>query len=483
MSVQRHTLYNIAGHLIPLAASFLAIPPYIAILGEPRFGLLALIWLFTATMALFDLGMGQSLTQRLASDTARSADEQSALTTCALSVALVFGLIGAAVSAVVAYWYVGSALSMEAGMRAETLAAVPWAVGIVPIVTLSSVLLGALQARSKFGKINVIAIVVGTLAIVAPLATALHFGPVLWKLAASVLAVRLAGLILLVFFCRTEFSLAGSIKPRLRHVQQLLSFGGWAFVSACIGPLLVVSDRFLIGLLSGAQVVSRYTVPFQLAERVAMLGAALAPVLLPRFAAMREHRTQRDTVIEAMQAIVLLSAPMVIVAIAAAQPFLSWWISPDFAYGAAPVAQWLCVAFFFNGIALIPHSLLLARGRANWIAYCHLAELIPYAAILYFCVLYAGITGAAIAFVVRIVVDLLLLCVCARLGEQWYRTLLPPTLLLAIAMVSSNLKSLSASTTMMLTALILCAFAMWALPRIATTKRILNELNHTVAKT
>jgi hypothetical protein len=102
---------------------------------------------------------------------------------------------------------------------------------------------------------------------------------------------------------------------------------------------------------------------------------------------------------------------------------------------------------------------------------------------LYFCVLYAGITGAAIAFVVRIVVDLLLLCVCARLGEQWYRTLLPPTLLLAIAMVSSNLKSLSASTTMMLTALILCAFAMWALPRIATTKRILNELNHTVAKT
>ena len=47
---------------------------------------------------------------------------------------------------------------------------------------------------------------------------------------------------------------------------------------------MVVLDRFVIGAMVGANAVTYYTVPFQLAERSTVLPAALTSALFPRFA-------------------------------------------------------------------------------------------------------------------------------------------------------------------------------------------------------
>lgn len=467
MSARKHTLFNVAGQLVPLACSFLAIPPYIALLGEERFGIVSLVWLFTATMALFDLGMGQAVAQRLASDPARSEHEKARFLFCALIIAFVLGIFGAATSALVGYWYVQGAISIADVLRAESLAALPWAIATVPIATVSSVLFGVLQAHSRFGPINIVAIVIGSLAVMAPFGVAIAFGASLDKLVAAIFTVKLCGLALLSFYCKTELVSMRFARPNQHHFRQLIGFGGWSFVSACVGPLLVVSDRFLIGVVSGAQAVSRYTVPFQLAERVASLGAAVASVLMPRLAAIPDPDAQRALTLRAMRIIVLLSAPLTAIAIAFVSPFLSWWISPDFAANAVPVAQLLCAAFFFNGIALTPHALLLARGKSNWIAYCHLAELAPYFATLYFALFHAGIFGAAVAFALRVVADLAMLCALARLGFHPLKTLLVPSLLLAFAATIGYAKHLSSAATLSLLVLALIGYLIWAWPRFA----------------
>jgi hypothetical protein len=102
---------------------------------------------------------------------------------------------------------------------------------------------------------------------------------------------------------------------------------------------------------------------------------------------------------------------------------------------------------------------------------------------LYFSVIYAGIIGAAVVFVVRVVADLILLCVCARLGTQWIRVLLPPMLFLFTAMIHSLSTSFSSRAMTVTTILILCVFTGWAFPRIASTKRLLASLNRNASKT
>jgi O-antigen/teichoic acid export membrane protein len=275
--------------------------------------------------------------------------------------------------------------------------------------------------------------------LLAPLTVAAIVGTNLPGLVAAVTAARLLVLLLLFWRCRRQYLAAVPISIDRHVALQLLSFGGWTTVSAAVGPLLVVLDRFLIGAHLGAKAVSHYVIPFQLAERTTSLSSALSYALFPSLAACSLEAERQRLAMHGMRAIAIWTSPLVAVGLLLLGPFLAWWISPELASLSTVVAQVLCLAFWISSLAMVPYTKLLAIGRPDLVAKCHMIQLLPYVALLYVALHAWGLVGAALAFAARVVLDFLLLSHWADMLAPISKLLaIPSTLLVATLGVASN---------------------------------------------
>jgi len=97
-----------------------------------------------------------------------------------------------------------------------------------------------------------------------------------------------------------------------------------------------------------------------------------------------------------------------------AYPALSLWLSKEFADKAIIITLILTVGTCFNAIALVPYTLLHARGKTKLTAQFHFAEFFVYITVLYLLSNQFGLIGAALAWVLRVVLDLFLLDIAVR---------------------------------------------------------------------
>jgi Membrane protein involved in the export of O-antigen and teichoic acid len=192
--------------------------------------------------------------------------------------------------------------------------------------------------------------------------------------------------------------------------------------------MMVILDRIIIGIVSGAAAVTLYTVPFQFAERSTMLARSVSGALFPRLSGLDDHE-QSLLAQKGQGALMGIMTPLSAVGILLIEPFLSLWISAEFGQNAATVGIIILAGFWMNCFAVIPYSLILARGRPDLIAKLHLAELLPYILMLYLGLVFLGLPGAAIAFSTRTIIDALLLSWIAGQFRTSIRDLVIPTVI------------------------------------------------------
>ena len=101
--------------------------------------------------------------------------------------------------------------------------------------------------------------------------------------------------------------------------------------------------------------------------------------------------------------------PVVFVIIALAFPFFDIWLGTEFANNSSLILQILALGFLINSIASVPSSALQAIGRPDITAKLHMIELPIYLGILWWLVQAQGIIGAALAWIIRIIIDSTLL--------------------------------------------------------------------------
>jgi len=435
MSVSRSTVIVATGLVLPLLATFLTLPTYVGLIGDTRFGALALLWSIQTYAALFDLGMGQAVAQGLAAGDGDESSNSATKLNAAHLIALAMGCVGALFAMLIAYAIFSYWVRFDDPIRRELLDALPWLVILIPVTTSTNVLVGALQAAQAFSRLTCIVAATSVLAVVLTLGVAAAGEKHIASLVAVTLFCRMLGLLLLLQAARRRYATT-SLAFSVIEAKKLLHYGKWVTISAIVGPLMVSVDRFVIGALLGARAVSHYVIPFQLAERIPTLSAAMNYALLPRIAA---SNSEAERLALGRRSVRLASAyvlPAVVVCILFADTFLKWWISEEFSRHATAPAQVLVFGYWLNSVALSPHTKLMATGRVRAIAVCHIAELTPYLVVLVALVASFGITGAAMAFTVRVAVDLALLAHLAGMLRNTLFALSVPVLLLSLAMIS-----------------------------------------------
>ena len=126
MSIRRNTAYNLLGSVIPLAVSLVTIPIYLNLIGESRYGVLAIAWLLLGYFGLFDLGLGRATAQRIAALRDASGAERAETFWTALAMNLCLGVFGALLMWPVAGYFFGQVFKIDDALRPEMPAAIPW---------------------------------------------------------------------------------------------------------------------------------------------------------------------------------------------------------------------------------------------------------------------------------------------------------------------------------------------------------------------
>ncbi len=406
----RSMVWNLAAQLLPLAVALVCIPFIIQRAGVARFGVLALAWALIGYSALFDLGLGRALTKRVAEQLAGDTTVIASTIWTGLAMMSLLGLIGAGGLYALAPWLAASALAIPEALVPEALAGFRLIALAVPLVTLMAGLRGVAESYQQFRRIAGINTILGILSYGGPLVV-LAYSATLPAAVLALIGSRLLGLAAFTWLVVATVPGMRTCGPVRGAVQPLLHFGSWLTVSSIVGPLMDSMDRFIVGTMMSVEAVAYYVTPFDLVGRLRMLFGPLAGVLFPAFAtALAADRPRAFALyLTGLRHTLILITPPVLVLVLFAEEGLRLWLGPEFAQQGTPVARWLAIGQLISAMAAMPYALLQAGGRPDLTARLHLIELPLYLALVWPLVGAFGITGAAAAWTIRVLIDAILL--------------------------------------------------------------------------
>lgn len=394
------------GTLAPVAVMLVTVPLLINALGEARFGVLSLVWVLTGYVLFFDFGVGQAINYELAKLKKAAPHDRAALFWLALCLVLAFAVVGAPLLYGLAYLAFAHFIDMPEAVRAEALAVMPWIALSLPLSIFNGFFVGTLAGCDRFGLLNTSRAIGQVVVSCAQVFAALFIGATLdIVIPAAMIGTGLSVALLGVFAFR---SVPAGWRPRpagMADAKRVLGYGGWVSVGSFARQVIVNSDRFFIGWLTGAQAVGLYSVVINLARRLNTVPLSLVEALFPAVAS-RDGAAQRDLMqkgIRIQAALCLMVAGGMAIAV---EPFLWLWIGADFAGRAAPVAQLVAVSTFIVGMNGLAIALVRATGDPRFTALVLISQIPPFFIGLYFGSVWYGVIGVAAVNILRALFDM-----------------------------------------------------------------------------
>ncbi|MHC1698697.1 MAG: flippase [Geobacteraceae bacterium] len=408
----RNTIYNFLGQGAPMLAALFAVPLLINHLGTERFGVLTLSWIIIGYFSLFDFGLGRALTKLVAEKLGDGQlDEIPGLFWTSMFLMGLLGIAGAILLSILAPWLVEAVLDIPMSLQMETIQSLYVLAFSIPIVIITTGLKGVLEAYQRFGLVNIVRVPMGTFMYLGPLLV-LPFSRSLFPVVAVLAVARFIAMIVHLCLCfQVVPALRNHIRIKKESLRPLISFGGWMTVTNIISPVMVYLDRFLIGALVSITAVAYYCTPYEMITKLWFIPGALVGVLFPAFSMSfsNDHPRTIFLFLRSVKYMFLILFPVILVITTFAHEGIKLWLGFEFAQNSTIILQLLAVGVFINCLAQIPYTFIQSVGRPDYTAKLHLIELPFYVAGTWIFVNLYGINGAAMMWLIRVVVDSLLL--------------------------------------------------------------------------
>jgi O-antigen/teichoic acid export membrane protein len=418
----KNMFFNLVGLASPILLALICIPPLIALLGTPAFGLLTLVWVVLGYFSIFDLGIGRALTLAVAGR--RATGNNATIRPLVSAGLLLTGALGCAGAAVLAM--LASHLAMLMGgtdlllVRQAELALYAVA-GALPFVTTTAALRGVLEAYDRFDITSAIRLAMGFITYGGPLVVLQFYSGLVPVVIFLALARVVTWAVHFVAIRRVLPAADGKAQALGQgEIRRLLISGGWMSVSNIISPLLSYLDRFVVAYLVGASMVAYYTTPYEAISRLTIIPEAVLGVLFPALGAAMATSPERAHQLfgQSLRVMLAVMLPVAALLVAFAHPLLALWISPEFSDKSFRVLQILTLGIAVNCVARVTFTAIQSAGRADATAKLHLCEFPGFLLLLYWLTTRHGIEGAALAWALRATVDFILLL--------WMQSLLMP---------------------------------------------------------
>lgn len=407
----RNAAWNLLGQVTPFFVAIVAFPVLLHNLGSEGFGILSLCWLIVGYVSLLDLGMGRAITQAVAGHPASASEgELARLVWTGLALLAGVGMAFFFLAWPLVPVLVTGVLKVSPALRPDTVLTLRWVAASVPLIVLTAGLRGILEGCHRFRDLNIVRSVLGASLFAVP--ALLSFAiPNLPSIAISLAVLRVLGCVGHGWLALRTLPALRAHGPARRYMRPLYASGGWLAASNFFGAFIAYLDRLFLSAMLPMATIGYYNTSFEVVSKIIILPVALVSAWFPSLShawAMRREALP-GLYREGWWLLFLIIFPLALALACVAPEGLALWMGQPFSRETSHIIQWLLLGVFFYSMAHFPYSLIQASGRAYLTARLLLLEIPAYAMLLVWLIGIAGAEGAAIAWMLRALVDWLIL--------------------------------------------------------------------------
>ncbi len=407
MSIAKNSFFNVAGYLIPGLLSIPILGYMARELGIEEFGLFTLILSIVGYASIFDIGITRSVIREIAIYKHNKKEVIKILSTSTLII-LLLGIL-AAFLIIIFNIQITNLLKVSANIKEEFNLCLIIMSFSIPFFLVTQVWCSLLEGKEQFLKLNIYKSISSTLVVLLP-AIGLFWGQSLIHVIIGLLISRVVSMFLIFQFCKGYHF---TIKFDKLVFNRLITFGGWIAISNIISPIMSYFDRFILANRMGSDVVGFYTGPSEAIARIGIFPSAIARTIFPMLSSNQMDSFKIKKISYVL--IIISVVPFALFFAGFAEEILSLWLGDSFALKSSSVFQILILGLVFNSVAQVPFASIQASGNSKATALLHLIECLPYIVLLWWLITHYGIIGAAWAWTIRMLIDMILLIIIDNL--------------------------------------------------------------------
>ena len=359
--------WGLASWLLPLIVVFLLTPRLLHLLGPERFGILMIVLVTPAIATQLDFGLALSAVRQFAADLSRGQVDgpgtlfSYTMTFCAI--ALLFGTVVGGAAAWLADTLGFTALLGVEAARELTRSCALW--GAVSVATAVPALVAraaqSLAWLTAAQTLSTVVLWIGALLLI-------RAGHPLRDIVVLGILVSASSAALVTFAVHRMVRWDSPLSFKVSIPTRDLHFAGGMFVAQIASAIAYQADRILISSFGSPAIAGAYALCANVANKPLAAVVAITSFAFPHASGLHSTgaRDELGALLNSLdRAVAVLVIPLLLPALALAQPFLKLWLN-DYGTPDLVVAfQVLVIAFAIPAFAVPVGHVLAASGRSG----------------------------------------------------------------------------------------------------------------------